>query len=267
MNHSATTLSPASFGSIHVALSQAEYSSLLPRLTGLFPHLLQALSPNGKLHIANLSPTFTGLAQELVQAGFSVLNERDLDGSRLVAQKNAVGVVSATVASTAIRLPRRNLDPSKKAAKKALWTLVSPSTPQIDPETLLTAEDRARPAPTCAPVSAGSAVRRKRACKGCTCGLAEIEAEELQQSKVVFLDGAENGEAKEVQQSERERLVAAAKSAPKATSSCGSCYLGDAFRCSGCPYLGKSRIPQLPGDVLTRLVAHRTAGIQARREG
>ena len=83
------------------------------------------------------------------------------------------------------------------------------------------------------------APRRKKACKGCSCGLAELEEEERRTGKVVLLDGSQNGEARAVEQSEKERLIQAAKSAPKATSSCGSCFLGDAFRCASCPYLGE----------------------------
>lgn len=69
-------------------------------------------------------------------------------------------------------------------------------------------------------IDCGTGSERKKACKNCSCGLKEI------------LDG-ENG-------------VAPGEEPPK--SACGSCHLGDAFRCAACPYLGKPAFQ--PGDVV-----------------
>lgn len=228
----AILLAPSSYASIHVVLSSSEYSSLSPNLPSLLQQTLVGLTPLGTLHLLNLTAGFLSLPQELTLAGFTVI-ESVSDGSdaRIVAQKP---LPIATPLPSALPL-RRKTDPAKQSSKKALWALSSPSTPTIDAETLLTAADRVRPVPTCDPVIAG-APRRKKACKNCSCGLAELEAEEAKLSKVVLLD---DDNAVEVGAGDvAKSLIAAAKAAPKATSSCGSCFLGDAFRCASCPYLG-----------------------------
>ena len=225
----ATNLESASFASAHLVLAAAEYEALASRLAALLAQLLAALQPLGTLHVHNAEQSVANVSSSLTLAGFTLLTTTPVSGE-LIAQKPAAGPSSAAAMPL-----RRKIDPARKASKMALWTLSAPSTPPIDAEALLTDADRARP-PTCEPAVKG-APRRKKACKGCTCGLAEIEAEEAM-AKVVLLDGSEAGQAVEVEKSERDRLVAAAAAAPKATSSCGNCYLGDAFRCSGCPYRG-----------------------------
>jgi anamorsin len=228
---------------VYITLSPAEYIELQPRLGNLLPQLYSALAPSGTLHLLGGEQSTKNISSDLTLAGLNILSS---DNSALIAQKpiHSVGA-SASLKSGApgsVLLPRRRpLDPQRQSSKKALWALNSPSTPLIDAESLLSEEDKKRPVPTCEPVNA-SAPRKKKACKNCTCGLAELEAEELARSKIVVLDGSETGGAVEVTRNEKDRLLAAAAAAPKATSSCGNCYLGDAFRCSSCPYLGMSSL-------------------------
>lgn len=198
--------------------------------------MLSGLIPLGTLHLLNLTLGLQTLPSELTLAGFIVLSNLPGQGV-IIAQKPAQTASVSLKTKTTIAAPvplRKKTDP---AVKKALWALNSPSTPKIDAESLLTPADKARPVPTCEPVTA-AAPRRKKACKSCSCGLAELEEEERKTGKVVLLDGSQDGAALEVSQGEKDRLVEAAKNAPKATSSCGSCFLGDAFRCASCPYIG-----------------------------
>lgn len=67
----------------------------------------------------------------------------------------------------------------------------------------------------------------KRACKDCTCGLADEIEGEAPAAKLT-LDMIQN---------------------PGNTSSCGNCSLGDAFRCGGCPYRGLPAFT--PGEAIT----------------
>ncbi|KAI3882812.1 hypothetical protein MKW92_031791 [Papaver armeniacum] len=113
-------------------------------------------------------------------------------------------------------VPEVNVQSVTVKASKPSWKIgssfsikkVTPSLPKVH---LLTEEDLKKPElPVVDDCEVGSS---KKACKNCTCGRAEAE------EKVVKLGLTE-------EQIENPQ------------SACGSCGLGDAFRCASCPYKG-----------------------------
>ena len=95
--------------------------------------------------------------------------------------------------------------------------------PLVSEDSLISAEEMNTPA-DCAPITSASQPvgSKKKACKSCSCGL------------------------KELQEAENTISSSFSKNDAQPASSCGSCYLGDAFRCSTCPYRGLP--PFKPGE-------------------
>lgn len=74
--------------------------------------------------------------------------------------------------------------------------------------------------------------KRRRACKDCTCGLAQrLEAED--KAKRQNADAALSSIKLQA-----DDLAEVDFTVPGKVGSCGNCSLGDAFRCDGCPYIG-----------------------------
>ncbi|KAH8785349.1 Fe-S cluster assembly protein dre2 [Diaporthe sp. PMI_573] len=114
----------------------------------------------------------------------------------------------------------------------------------IDEDELMTEEDLNRPVqmpPECKPEPG----KKRRACKDCTCGLAErIEA----QDKARRAKADEDLNTLKLKSEDLNELDFTVQGK---TGSCGSCSLGDAFRCSDCPYIGLP--PFKPGEEVTIL--------------
>lgn len=104
--------------------------------------------------------------------------------------------------------------------------------------------------------------KRRKACKDCTCGLKEIEeaaeakSRNLQESILGQMVQLATLEAIEIEERLKKSAVKFTEedlaeidfTVEGKTGGCGSCALGDAFRCDGCPYLGLP--PFKPGEVI-----------------
>ncbi|XVE77814.1 hypothetical protein DITRI_Ditri13aG0092700 [Diplodiscus trichospermus] len=99
----------------------------------------------------------------------------------------------------------------KKTMKGPLKIQMDDDSDLIDEDSLLTEEDLKKP--ELPPVGDCEVGSTRKACKNCTCGRAEQE--EKVQKLELTMDQLNNPQ-----------------------SACGNCGLGDAFRCSTCPYKG-----------------------------
>lgn len=160
----------------------------------LLGYLLKILKPNGK--IAAKDTKNRDLQSPLVLAGYIGVVKKD--DSVFIASKPNYEVGSVA-----------KLSFGSKSKVSDVWKLNGDGEEEetINSDDLLDEEDKQLPDPGTLRVC-GTTGKRK-ACKDCSCGLAEELAGEKQPS------------TNEIQK-----------------SSCGSCYLGDAFRCATCPYLG-----------------------------
>ncbi|KAJ2161328.1 electron carrier [Coemansia sp. RSA 552] len=232
--------------------------------------LLLALKPSGrivvdelvldgpeKLEGAPLTRTLDGLAQKVRFAGFvdaqvdvrAPTSEATLsalatgywglpDGAAFASRaKGRVLVATVTAkkpaydvgAAAALPFGRKARAQGKSTAavpaSRRPWTIDVASDDEAeieDQDALLEEEDLARP-DMASLARPGDSKPRRKACKNCTCGLAE--------GRIVDED-AECGPAAKPRKPRKPVDTVNVK------SSCGSCSLGDAFRCSSCPYLG-----------------------------
>eukprot|EP00752_Nemacystus_decipiens_P006675 g6002.t1 len=89
----------------------------------------------------------------------------------------------------------------------------------VDEDALL---ESSAPVKRASETEGGGCATRRRACKGCSCGRAEMEMT------------GDNGTG-----SAPLPVVSVEDVDDALTSACGNCSKGDAFRCAGCPFLGK----------------------------
>ncbi|KAJ1939384.1 electron carrier, partial [Linderina macrospora] len=123
-------------------------------------------------------------------------------------------------------------------AKKKAWMInvASDDEDEIeDQDELLEEEDLAKPDAKSLARPDGLPAKRK-ACKNCTCGLA---------------DGEEPDPTKCKPTPAKPKIAKPKKPVDvvNVKSACGNCSLGDAFRCTSCPYMGMPAFK--PGDKIT----------------
>lgn len=228
---------PAS--SFDVVLSGVIFPQSISHTTELLGELLRLVKPEGRIILQEVTVQNTNGTHlktvEKLQSVLRITGLTNIQEAKLVSLadaeiqtlKDLLNIaVNVNVVEIQCQKPNFEVGSSSKllfakqspqvqpsANVAAVWKLddtVDDDIETIDENGLLDEEDLKKPDPASLKVC-GTTGKRK-ACKNCSCGLAEELA--------------------------AEGKPAAAPPAQTKTSACGNCYLGDAFRCASCPYLG-----------------------------
>eukprot|EP00045_Choanoeca_perplexa_P009822 m.96046 g.96046 ORF g.96046 m.96046 type:complete len:274 (+) comp15041_c0_seq4:140-961(+) len=200
-------LAPASYDVIqsgHIAIPSTSHT------TAMLNKLAEAAKPNATVQLREplTERGKDGLQSALTLAGLVDVVVEENDGNLTATCKKPDYAVGAAMSlKLNFGKPKTKAEPDAAA----VWTVSADDFDDNDlldndGDDLLDEEDLAKA--STAPEKDCSTPGKRRACKNCTCGLADAPADKP------------------------------AVTGPIAASSCGNCYLGDAFRCASCPYLG-----------------------------
>ena len=178
--------------------------------------LFDTLKPGGKLYVASSGPNVGSeeLKKNMILSGFTEVGVADegLEAKKGLMLAKKPMWEAGTKAAINIKKKKDVVMVDKAEAGAATWKLDSEDAYEsglIDEDELLTEEDLLRPV---APKKENGDCGSRKACANCTCGRAE------------------GGQPKKLTKEMLEN--------PQPTGGCGSCALGDAFRCGTCPYRG-----------------------------
>ncbi|XP_043716179.1 anamorsin homolog [Telopea speciosissima] len=194
---------PVQTSSVDIVVSISRTLELLG--DNLLEEISRVLKPGGTVLIQSLQQPSSTLERRILIAGF--LEPQVLQLKPFLRQED---VLPLTIKA---KKPSWKIGSSfsiKKKTQSLPKVQIDDDMDLIDEDSLLTEEDLKKP--QLPPVGDCGVGRTRKACKNCSCGWADAD--------------------------QKVQLGATAEQLDNPQSACGSCGLGDAFRCSTCPYKG-----------------------------
>lgn len=149
------------------------------QLTDNYVKLLHMLKPSGKLHLFSYIGPAASLLQEIKLSGFINCSE-DAAANTLTAEKPGYETGSSARLSFA-----------KKSSNMNVWKISGDDEELIDEEDLLDELDKQKPDP--AGLRVCSTTGKRKACKNCSCGLAEeLESEKSSKAAAAASENAKS---------------------------------------------------------------------------